>query len=398
MLELIDHKKEVKIASDNYTDFAVDELLFLGMRTLAISNQQGLLQYRTIPIEHTAMFPVFFNQSGSQFQFEERSRIWLAQPLYDSMFKHESVQAIFKVEKLKESSKVIILNCLDACYGHALDKLFNAQRHLEVHSEYGLVVIIHPSMRQLVPDGIVEVWKVEVPFSAFEMRIEGFDEFFKSEIKRFDQVQLSKAAMYLDYSKIDISIFTKCKSFPEEKFHIKPIQIVFVLREDRFWLINSWNQFLYLVATRFKLMRYLKGYFVSIQNRNFRKLAKRLKKSMGDMKLIAVGLGKTVSLGKNIDDKRETLSEYLKYESERDQLYATSHLVIGVHGSHLLIPTALAGSFISLLPDYKIEGYSEDFMPRYENIQKQVLLGRFLPSAISTKTLSEHIHKMIGSD
>ena len=395
MIELINHKENVIVADSVIPNFEVDELFFHGMRTLALGEQKGIKHYNTLPIEHTAMFPVSFKVDGSDFKFEERSRIWLAEPLHDAIFNNKPVDGDFKIEKIKTVQNALILNCLDACYGHALDKLFNAQRHLKQHTDHGLIVIIHPSMKSLVPNGAAEVWEVGLAFQDFNSIIKGFDEFVKTQIKRFEKVYLSKAEMYLDYSKIDISMFAKCHPFPEENLSKTPIEITFILREDRFWLTHSLNQLLYLAVVKFKLLKYSKCYFSYLQNKKIKQLVQKLKSAKQEFHFNVVGLGKTGSLGKLIEDLRESKTDYMKHESQRDQIFSSSHLVIGVHGSHLLIPTALSGSFISLLPEYKIDGYSEDFMPRYDSLQKQALMGRFLTAKSGVSILFKHMNTMI---
>lgn len=397
MIRIINHKNQAMINAQIQSDFEPEELLFLGMRTLAFGRrkEEQKRYYHTLPIEHTAIFPVSFREDGKEFVYKNASRIWLAQPLYNTMFQNDEVKADFSVDKIGEKKKVIILNCLDSCYGHCLDKLFNAQRHLEEHKDYGLILIIHPSMKSLVPEGVSEIWEVDISFVDINNRIQGFDAFIKTEMKRFSEVHLSKAKMYLDYSKIDISTFARCKPFSEEESTQKVIQLTLILREDRFWLKNIWIQYLYLASIKFGLKRYLNWVFVVVQNRNFRKVAKRLKQQTDKIVIKAVGLGKSGKLGGYVEDLRESKEDYLKNESCRDQIYAQSHIIIGVHGSHLLIPTALASSFISILPDYKIDGYSEDFIPRYKNIQKQVLLGRFLQANTKTRIVVHHVINMI---
>ena len=74
--------------------------------------------------------------------FSEKAAVWFAEPLIASYFGGKSVDAVIERKVIFETKKVVILNCLDDCYGHVLLKLLNTQRHLEKHPTLGLIVII----------------------------------------------------------------------------------------------------------------------------------------------------------------------------------------------------------------------------------------------------------------
>jgi len=397
MIELIDHKKTVNINVQIEPEFVSEELLFLGMRTLAKGSKNGSKHkyYHTIPVEHTAQFPVSFRDDGQEFDYDESSRIWLAATLRKAVFSGKEVTANIHIEKMQEANNVVILNCLDSCYGHALDKLFNAQRHLARHTDYGLIMIIHPSMKCLIPTGVSEIWEVDIAFKDLDMKVKGFDKFIKSQIAKYDKVYLSKADMNLDYSQLDVGLFTKQTPFSYKKMYEEPYHITLIVREDRFWLRSSLNQFLYLAARKFHLMPMATSYFVFIQNGNYKRLSKYLSARFPGIRITALGIGDKGSLGKNILDKRQDYDAYRKNETARYSIYANSHLILGVHGSHMLLPSALAGSFINIHQNYKIPHFSEDYIPRYDMAQRQAFLGRFMSDKNNANTIASHIEHLL---
>lgn len=399
MIKLITKNNELCVDSGLFEDFTPESLLFLGMRTVVRGTKAGYSTsfYHTLPIEHTDMFPVEVSCNGSHPTYSEVSKIWLAEPLIHALTSDHEEEVNVTVERKKEHDKIIILNCLDSCYGHALDKLFNIQRHLDHHAHLGLVVIIQSSMRNLVPEGVSEIWELDTPFKTFEHRIKGFDQLVKTRVLESKEAYLSRADMNLDYSLLRIPLFVKHNPLRFDKLYEYPARITFILREDRFWLTNKVNHFLYLVARKLGQLSLIKFYFIILQNRNFRKLAKLLVKQYPDLQITAIGIGSPGGMNRYVQDLREPYQEYRMHEDERYRLYSESHLIFGVHGSHMILPSALAGAFISLHQDFKIPHFSEDFIPRHSNPQRQAFLGRFLSDRNSPKAIASHIKNLFGA-
>jgi len=70
-----------------------------------------------------------------------------------------------EIEKFREMKKVILLSAVDFIHGHCVARLFNAQKHLELNPEFGLIVIIQPFLRWMVPKGVAEIWTLSLPMS-----------------------------------------------------------------------------------------------------------------------------------------------------------------------------------------------------------------------------------------
>ena len=281
----------------------VSDTQFLGMHTLATCHCNVCCAdfYSTYPIGHAARFPVAFDKKGKIISFSKKAETWFAAPLIASFVEPKIVDATIEKKRFFEAKTVVILNCLDDCYGHVFLKLLNAQRHMNQH--HSLIVIIPKSFAWLLPNGIAEVWLVDAPLNKLNHWIKTFDQFVTQELERFKQVYFSKAYTHLDHTKIDLKKFVKMNRFDLSQYgQLKPT-ITFVLREDKFWLNSRFDDFLYKASVKFKKLPHLKNYFSWKQNRTVNKLVKRIKNERPEVNFMAVGLGKTGNLMKIISDK-----------------------------------------------------------------------------------------------
>ena len=134
-------------------------------------------------------------------------------------------------------------------------------------------------------------------------------------------------------------------------------------------------------------------FFVARQNYLINKTARLIKKQIPEAKIIATGLGKTGTLQRQIFDNR--VSQILpETEEQWNAIFANSQLVIGVHGSNMLIPSYLAAGFINIVPRYKIKHIAEDTIAPHTNRYLHFLC-RELDEFSSTKLVALHIGSMI---
>ncbi len=320
--------------------------------------------------------------------------MWFAQPLRDSFFKYWPLEVVPDKKVYQTHTRVIILNCLDDCYGHVLYKLLNAGPYLSSppKDKPGLIVIIPRSFCWLVPEGVAEVWSVDVPLKQLTRRIAPFDAFVKTELRRFDEVWLD-AVNQEDGSKTDWERFTRTKPFDLARFYDSPLRVTFVCREDRFWVRHPVEEFLWKVFVKIRKTGLVRSFFVHRQNRLVERTARLIAERLEKVQFTAVGLGKTGRLSSSIVDKRtETVTDAL--ETAWCQLYASSHVIVGVHGSNMLIPSSLAAGFVEILPRYKIDHLAEDAVPRHPN-RYLFFLGRFLDAYASPRLVALHVCSLI---
>ena len=95
---------------------------------------------------------------------------------------------------------------------------------------------------------------------------------------------------------------------------------------------------------------------------------------------------------------KDMRSSQITADTEKNwcKIYAQSHVVIGVHGSNMLIPSSLAAGFIELLPRNKIAHLTEDLVLQNSS-RYSIFLGRHLDHFASAELVSLHCCSMIKS-
>jgi hypothetical protein len=371
-------------------------LFFQGIHILAESNCQkcGFEFYHTLPIGHDLLFPIQISKDGKESFFPPRAKEWLAEPLIRSL--SQKVNKNFQIEKQinRQVDQAIIVNCLDNCFGHIFSKVWNTYTLMENKPDWGVIAIIPERCKWLLPIDIAEVWSVSIELKDCVQTISGLDDFIKNQLNRFEKVSLSHVYTHLDHTRyVDMEKVLKIPRFDLGKFETSEPQITFVLREDRFWLNSVLMDFLFKVSRKFNLKQLIYPVLLWRQKQLVNQTAKKILKSLPDAQIKCTGLGASRTLIDQIADHR-TDQILPETEIQWNVIYAKSHLVIGVHGSHMMIPSALAAGFINIVPRYKIEHMVEDTVLPYSNRLLQ-FLGRFLDEFSSPDLVSKHAVSMI---
>lgn len=353
---------------------------------------EGKDSFRSFPSGHFAANEVEFSAKGELLGNPDSLPRWLVDNAQKALFGGVSKAASYSVVARRSVTKpVVLLNCLDSCYGHCLYKLANVLR-LEQEPGYDIVVIVHPSFVHLVPDSVAEMWIVKAPFHDLDFKLEGFHEYVAGQLQRFEGAELAQAFMNLDFEKLDFTRLTKVSPFNFRLFADAPVNVTFVLRSDRFWIRGRFDNLFYLACLKFGWLPFFRDYFASKERRHINGFVRQIRKRLS-VEVSAVGIGKAQGM-RFLDDKRVEYAEFVRQEERWLEVYAQSHICIGVHGSNMLLPSFLAGAYISLLPDFKIDNFSEDYIPRKEPLQKALFLCRTLPTETSPRNLARHVATM----
>jgi hypothetical protein len=138
--------------------------------------------------------------------------------------------------------------------------------------------------------------------------------------------------------------------------------------------------------------RIMQSMLVRYQNWKFVRLARQAQQVIPNLRVVIVGLGRTGSFPKEFVDLRQAsmtaVSERLWCAE-----YARSHVVLGVHGSNMLLPSALAGAVVDLLPRFKLRNITQDLIIRDEREPKLCLFRyRVLPLATRPRHRCRYRH------
>jgi hypothetical protein len=359
-------------------------LLFWG-NYVAIRHENGI---EAFPSGHFTYNPVKLNESNEPDAPTRSAPKWLVELFIRAVKSPPRAGALFAVEAPKQVSKAAILvNCLDGCYGHCLYKLAYVLL-LEKNDDKDIIVIIHPAFRHLVPDSVAEIWLVRAPFNVLDFKIGGFHEFVTGQLARLPMPELAHVRMDLPLEEFDFTRLAKIQPFDFKALKTGPFRVTLILREDRFWLRSRFDSFFYLACIKFGWLRKMKWYFALKQKNYLRSFVKKLRRQL-DVQIQAIGIGKTLSLP-FLKDERLAYAEFAAQEERWLRVYEASHVCIGVHGSNMLLPSYLAGSCISLLPDFKISNFSEEFIPKPGPAQRNMHVNRTLPLNTSPTQLAAH--------
>jgi len=240
------------------SDVIDNQILFQGIHVLqdCTCSNCGIDFYQTLPIGHDMHFPIQFSKNGEKSFYDPKVKQWHVDPLINSL-KFKSTEGVeIKRKVIKSVKRVIILNCLDSCFGHFLYKIYNAPSIIEKYPESGLIILLPSKFEWLVPEGTAEIWSVNLSLNQCKTFIQGLDEFVKEKFKDYDEVLLSQSPYLNPYKYFRINHLIKSQSFDLAKFKEHPLTVTFVLREDRFWHNSRLFDFLYKVSIKLNLLSF----------------------------------------------------------------------------------------------------------------------------------------------
>lgn len=310
---------------------------------------------------------------------------WFGTPLLNSLQNPDHDQNVsLKVEKFSGHSKVIILNCIDFLYGHSLLKLLNADNHLREDPDLGLIMIVPYNLRWIVPEGVAEVWTANISLARSRNYSPRLDRLIHAECDRFEEVFVSPAHSHP--SSFDITRFT---GIDRHDFNSERFRITFIWREDRPWFVHRiWIR----IGRR---IGFVKGLLLSWQNMKVSRLYSSLRRAFPEAVFTVAGLGTATAFPAWIDDRRVT-----SYDDEKERqmcgVYSESRLVIGVHGSNMLLPSAHAGMTIDLMPDNRWPNMAQDILYQETDSRMAAYRYRYVPLGVKLSTLALIANRQIS--
>lgn len=293
---------------------------------------------------------------------------WFAAWLRDSYARRVDEPVPFDVlERRAVTKPVVLLNCLDTLYGHSLLKLLNAQYYLDRCADVDLVIMVPSFLAWMVPDGAAQVWSVSLPLR----RGTEWNDWLAREIGRrveaFGAVSLGHALSHPRLDEFDIERFTRVEPFPLDEWEARLARptVTFIWRDDRPWRGPA------EAAKRGRLGRL--GRLINSrprpgaeQSERVCELAEALRRDLPALDFAVAGLAG--------DLRREELPAWVR-DLRRDSLdagaeralcerYAASHVVVGVHGSNMLLPSAHAGGVVELIGPGRWGNFTQDVLFR----------------------------------
>jgi hypothetical protein len=321
---------------------------------------------------------------------------WFARWLRDSYAQRASDPLNFTQEELAPVTRhVVLLNCLDTLYGHCLLKLLNAQHYLDHQPDLDLIVIVPSFLRWLVPAGVAQIWTIDLPLR----RGTEWNDWLAREIQRrvgaFENASLSVALSHPRPDDYDIERFTRIKPFPLDEWEerMERPTVTFIWREDRLWRAP---QDAHARAKRFGRLFNAEENGVEKQLRLVIALAESLRAVHQGIDFAVAGVGAHGRLPDWIADMRRSEVD-VGTEREWCARYAASHVVVGVHGSNMLLPSAHAGGVVELIGAERWGNYLQDILFRAGDAREMFFRYRFMPDSTAPAALAQVTDSVLAS-
>lgn len=307
---------------------------------------------------------------------------WFAEWLHDSYAQRTAVPVPFEVEKRAPITRqVVLLNCLDTLYGHSLLKLLNAQYYLE--QDVDLILIIPSFLSWMIPEGVAEVWLVGLPLKRGTEWNDWLDREIHRRVESLEAASLSYALSHPHPGNYNIERFTGVQPFPLEEWEarLKRPTVTFIWRDDRIWWAPD-DSLLPHVGSRLKRWAIRPSGSLVAQGKLVLALAEILRSEWPALDFAIAGLSSVENDGGLPawirDLRRVTMDD--DHERLCCERYASSHIVIGVHGSNMLLPTAHAGGLVELIGSERWGNFTQDVLFREDGDCRETLFRyRFLP-------------------
>lgn len=344
-----------------------------------------------------ALYTPMLIEKGSGIVYDKYGVNWFADWLRDSYANRTGVPQPFEIEeRLPITRQVVLLNCIDTLYGHSLLKLLNAQFYLERGVD--LILIVPAFLAWMIPEGAAQVWIVGLPLT----RGTEWNDWLAHEIHRrveaLEDVSLSLALSHPSPADYSIERFTGVKPFPLAQWEARLDRptVTFIWRDDRIWQVRDDTP---TVAVRKKLRSSIgrPSDLLVEQRRLVVELAEALRSELPTLNFAIAGL----SEGK--DDHLPTWIEDLRTSNMNDdgerfycERYASSHVVIGLHGSNMLLPSAHSGSVVELIGPGRWGNFLQDILIHESDDCRDTLFRyRFLPDSSSPQTVAQLVTSIL---
>jgi hypothetical protein len=376
-------------------NFIVSELIWQGLHICKklVCPKCNKVIISSIPVNQSLIEQYDLDPDSGLIRDKNRNIVldnWYSSKLKSILYPVRDPVSI-EIQVIRKYDSVIILNTLDYIYGHSLLFLLNLQRIIESETKLGIIVIVQPMLKWLIPESkVAEIWTVNLGFREFNYFYPDLSEKINNELNRFREVFCSDGHIIPTNINIEIEKFTGIKPFNFNNIPEKP-RITFIWREDpdRIWVRN-----IYLLKGFKKLG--IGKILVPLQFLRLLRLFAVLKKRLNsNLSFTVAGLGTSFKFPAYIDDQRVNTFDTGR-EINLCRIYSESELIIGVHGSAMILPSAHAGMVLSLMPSKRWGNFAEDILFTENDLRLAAFQRRIIPLNLCIYDICDIITDMIS--
>jgi len=344
-----------------------------------------------------ALYTAMLLEKESGVVYDKHSVEWFAAWLRDAFVHRTDTPVTFNVEKrLPITRPVVLLNCLDTLYGHSLLKLLNAQYYLE--RDVDLILIVPSFLAWMIPEGVAQVWIVGLPLE----RGTEWNDWIAREIHQraeaFETVNLSLALSHPNPRDYNLERFTQIAPFPLEqwKARLERPTVTFIWRDDRTWHSRAETS---PASVYRKLRRGRQSDSLVAQGSLLAALAEVLRSEWPTLDFAVAGLSEVKDSDGLPTWVQDLRSSTMDEDNERRccERYASSHVVIGVHGSNMLLPSGHAGAVVELIEPERWGNFAQDILFREcgDDCREMFFRYRFVSAATRPAEIAQLVSLLL---
>lgn len=377
-----------------------------GMRPLASlsCDDCGREYFGDLPTGNAMHAPTLLAvESGETYQPDNES-YFFAKWLRESYSDRTDDPVKVTTEGFGDIEEPAVLNCLDALYGHALLKVFNVQQFVK-SAEENVVVVVQPNFRWLIPDEADAVITVNLSLGRGYEWNEALAAEFRDIFAEYDTLSLCCVDPHPHPSTFDIERYTGVDPLEMDEWPDPPV-VAFIWRDDRCWsplppwaIVEDWADERAPVELKGRkhvdaVGRRLDVASRWIQRRRVLSLESALRERFPELRFVVAGVAEPGELPERITDLRIPAPDEAA-ERRLCRQYAQSTVVVGVHGSNMLLPSAHAGAAVELLSQRRWGNVLQDLVVRSEDAYEALYTTRLLPIGTAPDDLAACVGSLI---
>lgn len=316
---------------------------------------------------------------------------------YEPHFRSKRSRAVdMNIKGNRTAKEAVLVNCLDHLYGHSVLKLLNVQRHVDT-GDKPVIAIVPSFLEWMVPYEVAETWVVDLRLSEGLGWHESLARSINEESARFTRLWISPALSHPQAEDVSIERFTHVAPFSATRWGSPPTTpvVTFIWRDDRHWLPMAWAR--REVRALPRILRGAPAHLLDAQLKEIVSFAETLRSQFPDLDFGIVGVAEPVAVPDwiNVEMHAQPTPAIEKSWCRR---YAKSHVVVGIHGSSMLLPSAHAGSVVELVPEDRWGNIVQDLLVTRLHVKEALFAYRNIPAttdpgscaAIVTSLLRTH--------
>jgi len=350
-----------------------------GMRTLAELTCPGCGRryFGDLPSGFGLQYPMLLDRETGKVH-DPAGVPWFADLLGRSYAERTSSSVAVDVEELHPLERPILLDCLDGLYGHALLKLLNAQYYLDHEPGFDLVVLLPRWLRWLAPPGAAAVWTVDLPLSRGAEWNDSLAADLQRRLEPFEAAYLSLAFPHPPPAEYAIERFTGIAPRPVDAIEPAPEAptITFAWRDDRHWRGAGRGRRHSQEGQIARLAELVLGEF-----------------EHADVAVTGIGEPAPARLAPAVDLRAS--SPDAAVERAWCERFRATDVLVGVHGSNMLLPSAYATTVVELVPGDRIGNVGQSLLPRGSDARDLLYRYRMLPLEASPEDVAALVTTLV---